>query len=324
MEMHHHHSMIPQVTNMAHQHAFILVGEAQLFGVHMTQYHTELHKYQVIIKLHLPDDIYKQYLELRRQNPQDTFILCNAKDLPGDSEGTTREFSIPQLGSGIVQKFVGNIFQGIRPFTPEEEAADSHFFPWSKKYVRPVLAEFEATVERIVTYRPFDHVHQLPEYATYLLFGDSKSGEAHMTNLQTARLITDAFTPPVFGPDYDHVMSLATRPDWLVDDAALLEAGVVVTTPQVCLLDPGTGVPTIPATAPFAPGSQIEVLYRGVGPTYSVTAGQTYLYATAVCNSAQFFAPAPANNSYLHTLPKVAEVLEFSTMPSSFWAFPSD
>lgn len=324
MDTMHHHVHTPQISNMPHQHAFILVGEEQVFGVHMTQYHCELHKYQIIIKLELPEEIYKEYLQLRRRNPQDTFVLCNAKDLGGADTQAIREFSIPQLGAGMVKKFTANIFQGIRPLSPQEEAMDAHFFPWAKKYVRAALGEFEATVSRIVMFRPFDHLHTLPEFATYLLFGDSKSGEAHMTNLQTARLVTGPFAPQVFGPDYDHVMSLAARPAWLEDDPAMLESGIVVTTPQVRLFDPATGVPTIPATAPFAAGSQIDVLYRGVGDVLNVTAGTTYLYATAVCNSAQFFAEPPAYNSYLLDLPKVPEVLEFSTMPSNYWAFPSD
>ena len=324
MDTMHHHAQTPQISNMPHQHAFILAGEKQLFGVHMTQYHCELHKYQIIIKLELPEHIYKEYLQMRKQNPQDTFVLCNAKDHEDTQTETSREFSIPQLGAGIVKKFTANIFQGIRPLSPQEIATDAHFFPWAKKYVRPALGEFEATITRIVMFRPFDHLHTLPEFATYIIFGDSKSGEAHMTNLQTARLISGPFAPPVFGPDYDHVMSLASRPDWLEADPAMLEAGIIVTTPLVRLIDPATGIPTIPASAPFTSGSQIDVLYRGIGDVLNVTAGHTYLYATAVCNSAQFFTEPPVYDSYLSSLPKVPEVLEFSTMPSNYWAFPSD
>ena len=163
------------------------------------------------------------------------------------------------------------------------------------------IGEFEATVERVVTFRPFDHERTLPTYAMYLLFGDSESKEAHMTNLQTASLVTNSFEPQVFGPDYDHVMSLTERPDWL-EQPAMLEAGIVVTTPIVRLTDPDTGEPTIPKEAPFKEGSEIEVLYRGIGPTRTVSAGPTYLYCTAVCNSPRFFIPPPPYDSYLDTL----------------------
>ena len=331
MEMSHSHGSVPQVENMAHQHAFILVGEKQLFGVHMTQYHCELHKYQIILKFSLPDKVYKDYLEFRRKNPDDTFVLCNAKDKKHSEHKDetdkknkeVREFCVPDLGAGIVTKFTANIFQGIRPLSPAEVATDAHFFPWARKYVKPVIGEFEVTVERVVMFRPFDHLHTLPDYATYLIFGDGKSGEAHMTNLQTAMLITDSFEPQVFGPDYDHVMSLAERPDWLLQDA-MLEAGIVVTTPMVRLIDPETGEPTIPDTSPFEQGSAIDVLYRGIGPSRTVIAGKTYSYATEVCNSAQFFAERPSYNSYLNSLPSVPAVFEFSLMPSNYWAFPDD
>ena len=318
MDMNHEHMNMSNVTNMPHQHAFILVGEAQVFGVHMTQYHHEVHKYQVIIKLRLPDSIYKQYLTLRKQYPNDTFVLCNAKGEADTKTKLTREFNIPQLGAGIVQKFAANIFQGIPAFPEEDEENNPHFFPWSEKYGRPALGEFEATVERIVTYRPFDHLHQLPEFATYLLFGDSQSGEAHMTNLQSAKLIAGSAESGVFGPDYDHVMSLATCPDWLKEDLYLLEAGIVVSTPAVRLVDPTTGTPIIPATSPFAVGSKIDVQYRGFGETCSITAGPTYLYATAVCNSPEFFTKPSDKTRDTQKLPKIPEVLELSAMPEVY------
>lgn len=319
------HEAPPQVENGAHQHAFILVGEKQLFGVHMTQYHCELHKYQIILKLKLPDAVYEDFVKLRQAYPNDSFVLCNAKDpeheiLPPDE---IRSYSIPDLASCRVTHFTANIFQGIRPLSQEEIAADPHFFPWAKKYAHAAIGEFTATVERIVLFRPFDHLDQLSEYARYFLFGDDESGEAHMTNLQTASLVTSPFEPQVFGPDYDHVMSLAERPDWL-QQPAMLEAGIIVTTPIVRLVDPETGEPTIPTEPPFAGGSPIEVLYRGIGPARSVIVGATYLYCTEVCNSPRFFADRPNYDSYLDSLPNVEPVCHFSMMPKRYWAFPDN
>lgn len=319
------HELAPghEVSNEKHQHAFILVGEEQLFGVHMTQFHCELHKYQIILKLGFPKEIYTEFTKLRRAFPNDSFVLCNAKDPePAVEHQDVRSFSIPELGSGRVSRFTGNVFQGIRPLSDAEIAADSHFFPWAKKYAKPALGEFEVEVERIVTFRPFDHLHDWPEFATYLLFGDSDSGEAHMTNLQTARLVTDAFEPQVFGPDYDHVMSLASAPDWLQD--SMLDAGIVVSTPRVRLLDPDSGKVTLPASHPFAEDSPIEVLYRGIGPTRTVVAGPSFLYCTKVCNSPRFFVPRPDYDSYLASLPAVPETCEFTPMPKRYWAFPDD
>lgn len=320
-----HAEEIPQVENKPHQHAFILVGEKQPFGVHMTQYHCELHKYQIILKLKLPEKEQKEFSKLRQVNPDDTFLLCNAKD-PEHSVPTPdeiRSFCIPDLGSGRVTKFTANIFQGIRPLSPEEIAADPHFFPWAKKYAHAAIGEFQVEVERIVLFRPFDHLQQLPEYALYFLFGDHKAKEAHMTHLQTASLATGPFEPQVFGPDYDHVMSLAEPPEWL-KQPAMLEAGIVVSTPIIRLLDPETGEPTIPAAPPFNAGEPIDVLYRGIGPSRSVIAGATYLYCTEVCNSPQFFAHSPDYDNYLDSLPAVKPVCHFSMMPKRYWAFADD
>ena len=319
------HEPAPQVENKPHRHAFVLVGQERLFGVHMTQYHCELHKYQIILHLYLPKKIYSEYIELRNNYPEDTFVLCNARNDDKIPEpGSAREYCIPDLGSGRVQKFYANIFQGFRPLTPEQEARDHHYFPWDAKYCRPVLGEFEVEVRRVVLFRPFEHLQTLPPYARYFLFGHGKSGETHMTNLQTAMQVTDTFEPAVFGPDYDHVLSLAERPDWLMQDA-MLEAGVIVTTPIVRLLDPDTGVPTIPKVQPFEEGSEVEVLYRGVAPVRKVRAAKSYSYCTAVCNSPRFFARPPKKyNSYLRSLPKVPKVFDFSIMPKRYWEFPPD
>ncbi len=97
MVTHNPHEEVPQVENEKHQHAFVLVGNRQLFGVHMTQYHCELHKYQIILKLKLPDKVYDEFIRLRENNPRDTFVLCNAKDpkngiLP---DGEVRSCSFP-------------------------------------------------------------------------------------------------------------------------------------------------------------------------------------------------------------------------------------
>lgn len=303
---------------MPMQHTFILLGEKQLFGVHMTQYHTEVHKYQLVFKLSLPEKTRREYLELRAKSPTDTWVICNAKNSAMAKAGEVREFIVPDIGAGIVTKFTANIFQGIPPF-PHEDMADPQFFPWSKKYAKPAIAEFEVTVERVVTFRPFDHQATLPTYASYFLFGDSKSDETHMTNLQTARLATKLLEPPAFGPDYDHIMSLQKRPDWLQQDA-MLEAGIVITTPNVRMIDTDSGDPIIPTDSPFAEGEEIEVLYRGMRPLRSVVAGPSYLFCTAVANSPQFFGAPSSDNKQVSKLPKVQPVCHFTQMPKQYWA----
>lgn len=261
------------VTNDPHQHAFVLVGRETVFAVHMTQYHHEEHKYQLVMKLALPPEVKSALDHARDMYPTDTFVLCN-------DDADSQLFMVPDLPAGRRPTFRANIFQGLPAFT-DEEAEAPHFFPWDKIRTTPIIADFEVKVDRIVTYRPFAHHFKQPDYATYLLWGAGE--EAHMTNLQTAALASGRFEVPLFGPDYDHVMSLKEAPVWL--DKPLLEAGVVVSVPGLRLNDAKTGAPTIPTDVPLAEGQTIAVLYRGIGPAHMITVGPTFLAATEVCNS---------------------------------------
>jgi hypothetical protein len=270
------------VSNMPHQHALTLVGRETIFGVHMTQYHCEEHKYQLILKLELPTDALLAYQDQRKAFPLDYFVLCNDE---------SDKMMIPDLASGERTSFKANIFQGLPPFRPEDEK-DPHFFPWALMRVEPLAGGFEVRIARVVSYRVFAHHYELPNFATYLLFGEGS--EAHMNNVQTAHLATGPFEANAFGPDYDHVMSLEAAPEWL--DPVLLKAGIVVTTPSVRLRDPKTGFPSIPCDPPFANGSAFDVLYRGIGPARQVTAGATFLFATAVCNSESMI-PCPGDKA---------------------------
>ena len=270
---HGHAAQAPQdfLSNHPHQHAFMLVGDETVFAVHMTQYHTEEHKYQVILKVVLPQTVRSVLEKTKKKFPLDTFVLCNDDaDL----------FIVPDLPSRRKKTFRANLFQGLPPFTEEDEK-DPHFFPWDKARTKPLAADFEVEVERIVLFRPFAHHMKQPDHATYLLWGEGD--EAHMTNLQTARLASGKFEVPGFGPDYDHIMSLARAPDWL--DKPLLEAGIVVSVPSIRLNDKQTGKPTIPLGIPIKSGDEVAVLYRGVAPARTVTAATTVLAGTAVCNS---------------------------------------
>lgn len=259
------------VYNPPHLHAFSLVGLDNVFAIHMTQYHHEVHKYQIAYKVDLPDHVLEEYRRVRRNYPSDFIVMCNHAEDP---------FIIPNIPAGEKPTFRANIFQGMPTFPPSF-LDDPHFFPWDPvRVIRPIAGDFQARVERLVYFRMFAHHYQQPEIATYLLFGEG--GEAHMTTLQTASLASGPFEPDAFGPDYDHVMTLKSAPDWL--HPTLLKSGVVVTTPAVRLRD-AEGRPTIPCASPFRDGETIEVLYRGMGPVRHVTVGHTTLCATGICNS---------------------------------------
>ena len=278
MHAHHDHMdmdrdtmLRPRIDNMPHQHAMTLVGHETVFAVHMTQFYMEEHKYQLIFEVSFPDEIREKLDKARRRNPKDWFVLSNDAHDP---------FTVPDLASGRKRKYRAQIFQGLPPFTDRDEES-THFYPWSADRVKPFLTDFKATVERVVMFRPFAHNAELPEFATYLMFG--KGQEVHMTNLQTGRLATSRFDTLAFGPDYDHVMSLRERPKGFAD--AQIEAGIVATLPAIRLREAFTGEQTIPGHWPFKPGDKMQMLYRGILPEFTAIAGESFLFGTSVCSS---------------------------------------
>lgn len=265
------HADTGAVHNMPHQHAFVLVGDDTRFAVHMTQFHCELHKYQLIFEIDMGDRD-DELADLRQQYPDAALFLCN-------DDNTDFWFSIPSLASGQTTEIVGNIFVGLRRPPP---VMGDHFFPWSTDRAIPAIANVRVKITRVVMFRPYAHHEELPEFATYFMWG--KGDEMHMTNKQIAHMPTGPFEAQAFGPDVDMVMSLAGCPDWLQDDA-IQEAGLYVTCPDYLNFDPITGDNIVPCTPRFADGEGFTVLYRGVPPGRNVVAGPTFMNCTAVINS---------------------------------------
>ena len=296
------------VTNMRHQHALVLVGRDTIFGVHMTQYHHEEHKYQMIVELELPEEVRKIYHDLRQTWPEMAFVLCNAEsDL----------FMVPEIGGGSIESFRANIFMGLFPLDkllPEEEE-NEHFFPWAPSIVKPVNdVEFEVTVKRVVQFRPFNHQEILPKFANYYVWGDGN--EAHMTHWQTAHLASGPFDAPAFGPDYDHIMTLKHAPNWL--DAPLLKAGVSVSVPAIKLRNAAKKKkPDIPQVRPFKHDGKIEVLYRGIGQPYEVIAGYTFVFGPQVASSPSTI---PELDPSVATSNSPDQMMFMPATPKEYWA----
>ncbi|MEL6533060.1 MAG: hypothetical protein AAFN09_05505 [Pseudomonadota bacterium] len=287
----------PDVFNTDCQHAFVLMGKETLFGVHMTQYHCDKHRYQVILRINLPEEARAEYLRQREAHPDATFIFCNG-------ETAEEKFSIPALGAGNVSwegeadVMHGNIFFGFRP----NEAPPPDWFPWNLRDTIPMIENVAVTVERVVLYRPFSLGDTAPDKATYLIFG--RGDEAHMTNLQTGELVTGQRDIPLYGLDVDHIMSLAKVPDWLQDH--MLEAGTVVTLPAIDRYDDMGELKILPEP-PFKPYDDVYCLYRGLQPPRKLVAGPTYFWGSEVCNSHELIEPM-AEKSLIITI-----------MPRRFW-----
>ncbi len=308
-----------EVHNAPCQHAFIMTGgpvpidnmftkeNAKIYGVHMTQYHCEKHKYQLIMDIELTDPKqHKEYLRQRELYPEDTFVMANRIE---------DKYSIPQLGGGVRQTFKGAIYRGFRP---PVMPLPPNWFPWNDEDCIPVIDQVDVTINRIVLFRPFTHHEPAPETASYLMWGARKrrkdgtivAEQAHMTNLQTAELITGPHEPPLYGLDHDHVMDLAVVPEWISDD--MLNAGIVVSVPCIPRKEDVPGRPHERRTKllpkpPFEPGDSIPVMYRGIQPPRAITVGNTYFWGSTVNNSQE--------------LQSMVENMSFimSPMPQKYW-----
>lgn len=284
------------VRNGPCQHAFALMGSETLFAVHLTQYHCDKHRYQVVLRITLPDTARDEYLRLRTEHPDAGFFFCNG-------ETPEEKFSIPALGAGNISwdstrgVMHGNIFFGFRG--PKTLPPPPDWFPWNLDDTIPMIADVAVTVERVVLYRPFSLRDVAPVKASYLVFG--KGGEAHMTNLQTGRLLTGPDDLPLFGLDVDHVMSLERAPDWL--DADMLEAGTCISLPAIDRHD-ADGRLIIHAAPPFAEGDGIATLYRGLQPPRLVKAGPTWFYSGEVCNSPELIESTPGMSMIVTLMPR--------------------
>jgi hypothetical protein len=288
----------PEVHNDPCQHAFILVGLERIYGVHMTQYHCEKHKYQLILHFDLPKEAREEYLRQRDLYPDDTFILCNRIE---------DKCSIPSLGGFEKKEFTGAIYRGFRP-PPDPEPEG--WFPWNDNETLPVINKIKVKIRRVVLWRPFAHHEYAPDTASYFMWGHKEpalghSHEAHMTNLQTAELLTGPHEVSLYGLDQDHVMSLDHAPEWVSGE--MLNAGIVVSVPSIPRRDPETGDTMLLPKPPFDKGDTFQVMYRGIQPPRHVKAGQTFLWASMVCNSPALVPVTPNME------------LIISPMPEKYW-----
>lgn len=264
---HHPQSTMPELLpedDNAMRHAFILVGEKTRFIVHMTMFDMEHHCYQCVVQISFPDGVEAALRQLRTPgNPRaDTTVFVATRD----DDGVT----IAQLGSGARTSFRADIFVGI-PHRAKHEG-----WPWKESDLKDYLlqADVEVTITRVVFARHMDFALRPPSVLTYLLFG--RADEAHMTNFQFVE------------PEFDHVLSLASRPDWLPEDKLIMGSPVSVPDRPV----PPTSGPTY-CTDPLGAGTH-SVQYAGQGRRRQIEVRKTWWCSAAVVNVNDPCAPVQA------------------------------
>jgi len=166
------------------QHAFVMLGERTLFLCHITMFHAEEHRFQMVLRATLPAYAMQAYVDDRAAHPDETYFLGNSvQDL----------ITVPSLQAGVRKAFIADIFRGI----PKE----LHYLSWPWEHSAPLVAQVPLTIDRIVYARHFDFGLEYPQDLTYIVFGSGD--ESHLTHYQVKE------------PDYDHVLSLRGAPAWL-------------------------------------------------------------------------------------------------------------
>jgi hypothetical protein len=263
---HDRHPVGDSVINERMWHAFALLGTETFFASHLTNLFMEVHKYQLIIEISLPEPYRSKLIEERKRHPADGYFVANL--FPDDLIGSGSDpMNLSELAAGLRTSFKGNVWRGI----PNKSVYND--WPW--RGVRPFLSNVPISIKRIVHFVPFSESMNHPDRLSYLLFGSG--AEAHLVHLQTMHSRE---------PDFDHVASLKEVPGWLATDSWLLEAGAVVDLPDKPRFgddeDKRRGVR---CATPFEDGAEIDVRYRGADPSRRITIGTNKWFCTRIANS---------------------------------------
>jgi hypothetical protein len=241
--------------NHPHQHAFVMAGRENLFLCHMPMLDWEIHMYQLVLQVRIPEKDMEEYRQrYDKANSDNKFFLVNT-----DSDWMT----ILELATGQKRAFEAGLWDLAYQEPGKKER------PWLN--IDPYIGYTCVTVDRVVHFRHFDLNLNRPRSLTYLLFGQGQ--EAHLQHYQTIE------------PNFDDVVSLARAPIWL--PPAQLEAGVHVNFPD---LPDSVGVDN--CASPLEPGSSHVVQYCGVESWGDVTPdpfeieiGRNLWFDTAIGNS---------------------------------------
>lgn len=248
------------VSMMRSQHACFLVGTQALFLVHMGNAWMDCHRYQMILRITIPEDVKQKFLEDRIRHPGEWYITGNLEQ---------NLLSLPDIKRGVVKSFRASLFRGWPD--PMVEGP----WPWAK--TKPVISSFEVTIDRVVWFRRYDFNEDWPRTSGYVLFGEGD--EAHITH------------SPIKQPDFDHVANLAIAPAWLPKE--LLEAGVPINFPTIPAVPGGHSCrEAVHTQNPIFDGTH-SVQYSGYGPPRPIEVARTVFFGTFPFNRVDPASTAP-------------------------------
>src|SRR5581483_9433756 len=137
----HHHGSPPMSENESEpeQHAFVMLGTDTFFLSHLTMFHMESHRYQLILEVRLSGRDRDRFLAERARASDETYFMGNT---------TTDLMTIPEIQVGSRRSMLADIYRGI----PDKPA----FTDWPWKGVGPVMKNVQVVISRVVYCRHFD------------------------------------------------------------------------------------------------------------------------------------------------------------------------
>ncbi|CAG8594715.1 7893_t:CDS:2 [Cetraspora pellucida] len=73
-----------QLSKKSYNHLFVIQGTDEIYLVHLPLFQLETHRYQVIIKVEIPEKIMELYKGLRKKNPSKVIFLCYQENVTID------------------------------------------------------------------------------------------------------------------------------------------------------------------------------------------------------------------------------------------------
>jgi hypothetical protein len=160
-------------------HGFFLFGTTTLYASHMPMFTMGQHRYQVELRVCLPDEV----MDIYRAG------IMSAPTAWNVTNGESDKVALPQIKSGEITSYPVDVY---RDYTDSAPVGD------------PVARGVTLTVHEIVHFRHFQFDTPRPDHLTYLLYG--RSGEAHLSHY-VAR-----------DPDFHHIVTLGSPPHWVSAD----------------------------------------------------------------------------------------------------------
>src|SRR5690606_22884250 len=105
-----------QVPVMRSQHAFFVVGTEVLFLVHMLNSWIDCHRYQVVLRVTLPEHVRRKILSDRERHPDEWHIIGNISQ---------ELISLPDIHRGVCRSYHAQVWRGW-PKQPGTE-----HWPWA-------------------------------------------------------------------------------------------------------------------------------------------------------------------------------------------------